>query len=189
MPKITLTQVGPRVCRGRLLAVGMAAVAAVTLAGCNGSDGDLDVPRPSASLPTGLPTSLPSGLPTSLPTAIPTALPTSLPGVGRVDTATGAEALRGTNIPPDFPIPPGATVKVGTTTGSRSTFTMEGVDSDAARAFYRQALPAAGYEITRDVGVAGIASSIEFRGKGVTGTIGAAGVGSANAIAVVFQKQ
>ncbi|WP_018634601.1 hypothetical protein [Parafrankia elaeagni] len=201
MPNITRTQIRRVVGGGRgprlLVAMGVAA-AAVTLAGCGG-DGDAldDIPQPSVStrptlpadlssaLPTGIPTSLPSGI----PTVVPTAVPTSLPGVGRIDTATGADALKGTNIPPGFPVPPGATVEVGATGGSHSTVTMRGVSSDAVRTFYRQALPAAGYEITSDVGVPGVASSLGFRGNGVTGTIGAAGSGSTNGVAVVFEKQ
>ncbi|MCK9901059.1 hypothetical protein CC117_06240 [Parafrankia colletiae] len=197
MPNITRTQTRRVVGDGRgprlLVAVGVVA-AAVTLAGCGGGGDALDdIPRPSVSarptLPADLSSALPTGIPTSLPSGIPTAVPTSLPGVGRVDTATGADALKGTNIPPGFPVPPGATVKVGATGGSRSTVTMQGVSSDAVRTFYRQALPAAGYEITSDVGVPGVASSLGFRGNGVTGTIGAAGSGSTNGVAVVFEKQ
>ncbi|CUU58676.1 hypothetical protein Ga0074812_12152 [Parafrankia irregularis] len=179
----------------RLLAAGAAAAAAVALAGCGGGDSLDDLPTPSvpASLPdgarSGLPTALPTGLASLLPSGIPTGVPTSLPGVGTVDTATGADALKGTNVPSGFPVPPKATVEVGATAGSHSTVTMRGVDQDEVRTFYRQALPAAGYEITSDTEVRGIANTMAFKGHGVTGTIAAASLGSANTITVLFEKQ
>ncbi|OAA24218.1 hypothetical protein UG55_103165 [Frankia sp. EI5c] len=198
MRHITRTQArqvtGGRRRRGTRLVVGGLAGAAIamgTLTGCGGDDAldDLPTRSPRPTPPGELSTALRTALPTALTSLLPTSVPTSLPGIGTVDTATGADALKGTNIPPGFPVPPGATVEVGATAGSRSTLTMRGVDADAARTFYRRALPEAGYEITSDVGVAGIANSLAFRGHGVTGTIAAAGVGSADAIAAVFEKQ
>ncbi len=159
----------------------LAGMVALT-AGCGGSD-DVGVP-PSVSTPT-----LPTSIPTALPSGLPTSLPTSLPGVGRIDAVSGADALRGTNVPPDFPVPPGATVKVGTTTGKTSTVTLDGVSSDGVATFYRQTLPGAGYKITTDVGIPGVARAIQFNGHGVNGSIGAAGVGNTDGVAVVFTKQ
>ncbi|THJ74318.1 hypothetical protein [Candidatus Frankia alpina] len=178
-----------RVRRATMLVAGLALTGFVGLtAGC-GSDGvDLPDPSASASLPTALPTALPSGLPTALPTALPSSLSTSIPGVGKVDSVTGAAALRGTNVPTDFPVPPGAAVKVGTTTGKSSTVTLSGVSSDRVAAFYRTALPRAGYRITSDVGIPGVARALAFDGHSVTGSIGAAGLGQSNAIAIVFTK-
>jgi hypothetical protein len=101
---------------------------------------------------------------------------------------TGPAALRGTNVPADFPVPPGAGVQVGTTTGKTSTVTLSGVSSDRVAAFYRSALPPAGYRITSDVGIPGVARALAFTGHGVTGSLGAAGLGQSNAIAIVFTK-
>ncbi|WP_261562616.1 hypothetical protein [Frankia tisae] len=170
-----------RVRRATVLVAGLALTGFVGLtAGC-GSDGG-DVPGPSASA------SLPTALPSGLPTALPSSLSTSIPGVGKADAVTGAAALHGTNVPADFPVPPGATVKVGTTTGKSSTVTLSGVSSDRVAAFYRTALPQAGYRITSDVGIPGVARALAFDGHSVTGSIGAAGLGQSNAIAIVFTK-
>ncbi|SNQ46663.1 PT repeat protein [Frankia canadensis] len=175
--------------RAAVIAAGLALAGLAGLtAGC-GSDGT-DLPTTGAtSLPSGLPTALPTGLPTALPTGLPTGLPSSIPGVGRIGAATGADALKGTNVPADFPIPPGAKVKVGTTTGRTSTVTLTGVDGDKAAAFYRTALPQAGYRITQDVGVGGVARAMSFTGHGITGSIGSAGIGQADASALVFTRQ
>jgi hypothetical protein len=188
---------GPRtgpVSRLGTLVAGLAIVGLAGMTAACGSDGpSVPTPNPSVSLPTALPTSLPTALPTALPTSLPTALPTalatSIPGVGRIDAVTGSAALRGTNVPADFPVPPGASVKVGTTTGKASTVTLSGVTSDRATTFYRGALPPAGYRITSDVGFGSITHAISFTGHGVTGSIGAAGVGQSNAVAIVFTKQ
>ncbi|ONH38059.1 hypothetical protein BL254_01070 [Protofrankia sp. BMG5.30] len=139
--------------------------------------------------PTGSVT-LPSGLPTSLPTGLPTALPSisaSLPGGGQV--ATGRDALKAANVPEDFPIPPGAEVEAGTSRNNESVLTLSGVSDNAVATFYRQALPAAGYTITSDNQIAGLAASIAFEGHGLSGTIGTAGIGTANGTILTFRKQ
>ncbi|WP_445548615.1 hypothetical protein [Frankia sp. CiP1_Cm_nod2] len=139
-------------------------------------------PSGSVSLPGGLPTSLPTGLPTALPS-----ISASLPGGGQV--ATGRDALKAANVPADFPIPPGAEVGAGTSRNNESVLTLSGVSDNAVAAFYRQALPAAGYTITSDNQIAGLAASIAFEGHGLKGTIGTAGIGTANGTVLTFQKQ
>ncbi|CAO5181521.1 PT repeat protein [Frankia sp. AiPs1] len=169
--------------------VALAGLAALT-SGCgsSGSDGGSPAtPGASVGLPTALPTSLPS-LPTGLPTSLPSSVGASIPGVGRIDAATGANALRGTNVPADFPVPPSAKVRVGTTTGKTSTVTLTGVSSDQVTSFYRGALPAAGYTITSDAGIGGVARTIGFTGHGVRGSISSAGYGGTGGVAILFAK-
>ncbi len=168
-----------------LTGLALAGVVGLT-AGCgpDGSDG-ATTPGPSASLPSSLASALPTGLPTSLPTA----LSTSLPGVGRIDGATGADALKGTNVPADFPIPPGAKVKLGASLAGTSTVTLTGLTPDAIAAFYRTALPAAGYKITSDTAGGATAHVLAFSGHGVTGGIGTAGFGQSQGTALLFSKQ
>ncbi len=132
----------------------------------------------------------PSGLPTSLPTGLPTALPSisvSLPGGG--DVATGSDALKAANIPADFPIPPGVKVETGTSRNNESTVTLTGVSDSAVAAFYRTALPAAGYTITSDNQISGLVASLGFEGHGLTGTIGAAGIGTTNGAILTFRRK
>lgn len=167
------------------LALGAALVAGVGLsAGCNSDGTDLPTPSASITLPTGLPTSLP----TSLPTGLPTSLPTSIPGVGKIGAATGADALKGTNVPADFPVPPGAKVEVGATLGGTSTVTLTGVSAEQTASFYRSALPTAGYKITGDT-PAGAAHALSFTGHGISGAIGTAGIGRSDGTAIIFNKR
>ncbi|MCM3883468.1 hypothetical protein [Frankia sp. R82] len=182
---------GARIRTGRIVAgialVGMAALAS----GCNsgGSDGvDGSAPSPSASTQLGLPTALPTSLASRLPTALPSSVGASIPGVGRLDAVTGAGALHGTNVPADFPVPPNAKAKVGTSAGATSTVALTGVPTEEMVTFYRRALPAAGYTITSDVGVGGVAHSISFTGHGVKGGLGSVGVGGSGGLAIVFAK-
>ncbi len=101
----------------------------------------------------------------------------------------GADALKEPNVPAGFPIPPGAKVNGGTAGTSQSTVALTGVSDTAVTNFYRTALPAAGYTITSDNQIPGLATAMGFRGHGVTGTIDAAGVGTANGAIITFRKE
>ncbi|WP_322747652.1 MULTISPECIES: hypothetical protein [unclassified Frankia] len=101
----------------------------------------------------------------------------------------GADALKEPNVPAGFPIPPGAKVNGGTAGTSQSTVALTGVSDTAVAKFYRTALPAAGYTITSDNQIPGLATAMGFSGHGVTGTIDAAGVGSANGAIITFRKE
>lgn len=162
-----------------LALVGLAGL--TSACGPDGSSGSEATTTPSVGATPTL--RLPSGLPTSLPTSVGA----SVPGIGRLGAVTGADALRGTNVPADFPVPPGAKARVGTTTGGTSTVTLTGVASDSMVTFYRGALPAAGYTITSDVGL-GVAHSISFTGHGIRGGLGSVGAGGAGALELVFSK-
>ncbi|WP_163550878.1 hypothetical protein [Candidatus Frankia nodulisporulans] len=167
-----------------LALVGLAGL--ISACGPDGSSGSDATTTPSVSATPTL--RLPSGLPSRLPTSLPTSVGASVPGIGRLGAVTGADALRGTNVPADFPVPPGAKARVGTTTGGTSTVTLTGVASDSMVTFYRGALPAAGYTITSDVGLGGVAHSISFTGHGIRGGLGSVGAGGAGALELVFSK-
>jgi hypothetical protein len=122
---------------------------------------------------------------------VPTAIPSggyTLPGGGVI--VGGSNALNGTNIPKDFPIPSGATARLGTTEGDRSSITLSGISSARAGDFYTDALPKAGYTIThKSKAPGGLASAISFNGHGVKGDLGSIGAGSAQLITILFVKQ
>ncbi len=151
-------------------AAGVAAVAALALAAACGGDSTQDVGLPPAT--AGAPTSLPASLPTGIPTALPSGL--SLPGVG------------GADVPKDFPIPPGATSGV-TAVGGTHALSLTGVPTDEAFAFYREALPKAGYKIVTDsTGSGSLPGAIGFTGHDVAGVISGTDVLGQSAVVVTF---
>ncbi len=168
--------------RYRMAAVATGAgLALLLVGGCGGSSGYGNATSSTAS------SGAPSSLPTALPTGLPTALPTGLPGGEQV--TNGADALKEPNVPAGFPIPPGAKVNGGTSGNSQSTVVLTGVSDTAVANFYRTALSAAGYTITSDNQIPGLATAIGFRGHGVTGNIDTAGVGTSNGAILTFRKQ
>jgi hypothetical protein len=87
----------------------------------------------------------------------------------------------------DFPIPPGVRVIESQEPGEKG-IVLTGMAPDEVAAFYRSALPAAGYDITKDasVGVGGVqVVGLEFTGQGYNGKL--AVVSSAVAISLVEQ--
>jgi hypothetical protein len=161
--------------RAARVGVGVAAAAAaiVLVAACGESgDGGVAAPSVSATGSIGLPTSLPSGLPTSLPTGLPTGL---LPSIS------------GTNIPKDFPIPPGAKAEVRSV-GGKDALSLTGVSADDALAFYRRALPGAGYKIVSDVGGGALPGGLGFTGHGVSGAVAGADSLGQSVVLVSFVK-
>jgi hypothetical protein len=152
------------------LGAGVAAAATVlALVGACGGDGDADSTSSSVATPAGLPTSLPTGLPTALPSSL------SLPGLGA-------------DVPAGFPIPPGAKSEVTTVAGGK-TLRLSGVSVDRAFAFYRDALPKAGYKIVSDEpGNGALPGSLSFTGHGVTGGLSGTEVAGVTAIVVTFVK-
>ncbi|MGH3762581.1 hypothetical protein [Actinophytocola sp.] len=65
----------------------------------------------------------------------------------------------------DFPLPSAATVSASD--GDTQAFVLHATDPNAVVAFYRDALPAAGYQITTDKGV--IAGGVDIAGLRFTG--------------------
>lgn len=109
---------------------------------------------------------------------------TSEADAGDDSAATGTEAKdsgggpAGAQLPaswPDekFPVPPGVTVAEAQDSDEIG-IVLSGVDPAEVAAFYRNALPAAGYQITDDdsVGVGGVSVvGIEFVGNGYNGKL------------------
>lgn len=167
---------GPGAWYGRRVAhaaagVAAAAVALALVAGCGGSSSDGSA-VPQATLPTGLPTGLPTDLPTDLPTAL-SSLASQIPDIAKV--------------PENFPIPPGAEKDV-TEVGGGETLTLTGVSAEDAFAYYRTALPKAGYEITSD-NATSFGGAISFKGKDVQGVLSGADVLGESAVAIAFTSR
>jgi hypothetical protein len=95
---------------------------------------------------------------------------------------TGAGQASG-NVLASFPIPPGATVAARNESADGVSIRLASVSADDVAAFYRQALPQAGYTILSDaqIGTGGGVSvgGLRFEGHGYQGTVGsvAAGLG------------
>ena len=111
------------------------------------------------------------------------------------DSAQPAEDHVGSQLPAnfpdaDFPIPPGATVTEGQDADERG-IVLRGVAPEAVAEFYRSALPAAGYEITKDssVGVGGVGGvqvvGLEFTGQGYNGELAVV----ASTVAISLEEQ
>jgi len=153
--------------RGAAVSTAVAAAALSLLAAC-GSNGSV----PGTD---GVPTAIPSGGYT-------------VPGDGVV--VGGSSALEGTNVPKDFPIPPGATARLGSTNGDGSEIILSGVNSAQAGKFYSGALPKAGYTINhKSSAPGGLATAMTFTGHGVKGDLASVGAGSAQFITIIFRKQ
>jgi hypothetical protein len=79
----------------------------------------------------------------------------------------------------EFPLPRGGAVKeVNDPADGERGIAITGVNPDEVLDFYRKALPAAGYEITKDkkVGIGGLdVGGMEFSGNGWAGEIGTLG--------------
>lgn len=109
------------------------------------------------------------------------------PGDG--DTGSGAGLP---NSWPDqsFPLPAGVTVTVDGSTGDERGIILRGVNGDTVLDFYRDALPAAGYTVTKDEGVdvGGISvTELEFTGHGWDGEI-AIVAGQRNMVAISLER-
>lgn len=118
-----------------LLAAGLA------LTGCGGDDPA--TPQPTSGLPIG------SQLNSPQPP-----ISTATPGGGNV-----------TDLPAGFPLPPGTTVGLVAVRASGIAAPMTVTDGDQATAFWKQALPAAGYTVSA-AEVTGALGEIKFSGHG-----------------------
>lgn len=118
-----------------LLAAGLA------LAGCGGDDPA--TPQPTSALPIG------SQLNSPQPP-----ISTATPGGGNLE-----------DLPAGFPLPPGTTVGRVAVRASGIAAPMTVVDGDQATTFWKQALPAAGYTVSK-AEVTGALGEIKFSGHG-----------------------
>jgi hypothetical protein len=95
----------------------------------------------------------------------------NVPGLGNVDLG---DVDTNAALPANFPLPPGAKVTHQARVGSTITATLSGVTAEQAAAYYRTALPAAGYKITTDRSSSGTLVMI-FSGSADSGTIASDG--------------
>lgn len=156
-------------------ALGVAALCAGTVLAASGcSAGITSTGQPSASTatsPAGAAGASPSagvdvpGLPTS---GVP-GLPSTLPGGGTGSGPTGGTGtVAGASLPAGFPLPPGATATRVSDDGAEIAATVDVPDAGRAFAFWKSALPAAGYQVSSAQGAAGL-FEIRFSGKGYGG--------------------
>jgi hypothetical protein len=107
--------------------------------------------------------------------------------------STGAGQAPG-NVLASFPIPPGATVAARNESADGVSIRLASISADDVAAFYRQALPQAGYTILGDarIGTGGGVSvgGLRFEGHGYQGTVGsvAAGLGGGT-VGITLQRK
>jgi len=105
----------------------------------------------------------------SVPAGVPAGLG-ALPGLSSAGGASGNDALA--LLPAKFPLPSGATGLYGGRTGGATAVVFTVPDVSAAIAFYRDALPKAGFPLAAD----SLGFPLGFTGSGITeGVIGVSG--------------
>jgi hypothetical protein len=154
--------------------LGLAAAAALTACSAGGpattpSTAPSTAP-PSSAAASGNVIASPTGsAQVSLPAGVPAGLG-ALPGLGSTGGARGNGALA--LLPSRFPLPPGATGLYGGRTGGATAVVFTVPDVTAAIAFYRGALPKAGFPLVAD----SLGFPVGFTGSGITeGVIGVSG--------------
>jgi catechol 2,3-dioxygenase-like lactoylglutathione lyase family enzyme len=113
--------------------------------------------------------SAPASAPASVPAGVPAGLG-ALPGLSSTGGTRGSGALA--LLPANFPLPSGATGLYGGDSGGATVVVFAVPDVSAAVAFYRDALPKAGFPLAAD----SLGFPLGFTGSGITeGVIGVSG--------------
>jgi catechol 2,3-dioxygenase-like lactoylglutathione lyase family enzyme len=113
--------------------------------------------------------SVPASAPASVPAGVPAGLG-ALPGLSSTGGTRGSGALA--LLPANFPLPSGATGLYGGDSGGATVVVFAVPDVSAAVAFYRDALPKAGFPLAAD----SLGFPLGFTGSGITeGVIGVSG--------------
>jgi hypothetical protein len=124
------------------------------------TSGDV-IASPAGSAESGAQSSVPAGVPSGLG---------ALPGLSSTGGASGADALG--LLPAKFPLPSGAAGLYGGRGGGATAVVFTVPDASAAIAFYRDALPNAGFPLAAD----SLGFPLGFTGGGITeGVIGVSG--------------
>jgi catechol 2,3-dioxygenase-like lactoylglutathione lyase family enzyme len=123
----------------------------------------------SADVIASVPASVPASAPTGVPAGVPAGLG-ALPGLSSTGGTRGSGALA--LLPVNFPLPSGATGLYGGDSGGATVVVFAVPDVSAAVAFYRDALPKAGFPLAAD----SLGFPLGFTGSGITeGVIGVSG--------------
>jgi hypothetical protein len=147
--------------------LGLAAATAV-LSACS-AGGPPTAPASSASKSADVIASPPASAQVSAPAGVPAGLGT-LPGLTSAGGASGNGALA--LLPAKFPLPSGATGLYGDSNGGATAVVFTVPDVSAAIAYYRHALPNAGFPLASD----SRGFPVGFTGSGITeGVIGVSG--------------
>ncbi|ONH60188.1 hypothetical protein CcI49_12400 [Frankia sp. CcI49] len=159
-------------------------------AGSGEADGAGTVTTSPGAWATDIPVELAGGA--SSPSAAAAADPVAAPGAGggAATQSAGAEGtgpLAGTIVPADFPIPPGATVTVSEAKATDATIRLEGIAPAAAVAYYRAALPGAGYKFFQEAGSEG-RTKVTFTGRSQSVQVLAGGTRTPDLVLVIFTQ-
>jgi hypothetical protein len=147
--------------------LGLAAATAV-LSACS-AGGPPTAPASSASKSADVIASPTASAQVSAPAGVPAGLGT-LPGLSSAGGARGNDALA--LLPAKFPLPSGATGLYGDSNGGETAVVFTVPDVSAAIAYYRDALPNAGFPLAAD----SLGFPVGFTGSGITeGVIGVSG--------------
>lgn len=126
-------------------------------------------PPSSGSTSADVIASAPASAPASVPAGVPAGLG-ALPGLSSTGGTRGSGALA--LLPANFPLPSGATGLYGGDSGGATVVVFAVPDVSAAVAFYRDALPKAGFPLAAD----SLGFPLGFTGSGITeGVIGVSG--------------
>jgi len=150
--------------------LGLAAAALLTACSAGGPATAPATAPPSSAAASGNVIASPSGsAQVSVPAGVPAGLG-ALPGLSSAGGASGNDALA--LLPAKFPLPSGATGLYGGRTGGATAVVFTVPDVSAAIAFYRDALPKAGFPLAAD----SLGFPLGFTGSGITeGVIGVSG--------------
>src|SRR5580704_12306471 len=142
--------------------------AAAVLSACS-AGGPAVAPSSAASASGDVIASPTASAQASVPAGVPAGLG-ALPGLSSTGGASGNDALA--LLPAKFPLPSGATGLYGGRTGGATAVVFTVPDVSAAIAFYRDALPKAGFPLAAD----SLGFPLGFTGSGITeGVIGVSG--------------
>ncbi|MBE3205579.1 hypothetical protein IHE48_32375 [Frankia sp. CH37] len=162
-------------------------------AGSGEADGAGTVTTSPGAWATDIPVELAGGASSpSAAAAAAAADPVAAPGAGggaatqsAGDAGTGP--LAGTIVPADFPIPPGATVTVSEAKATDATIRLERIAPAAAVAYYRAALPGAGYKFFQEAGSEG-RTKVTFTGRSQSVQVLAGGTRTPDLVLVIFTQ-
>ncbi|WP_241831988.1 hypothetical protein [Parafrankia soli] len=124
---------------------------ALLVTACGGGGTDDDSATAGASSASEVPHTWATDVPDNLTGGSATPAPAVTVAAAAPTASTSADPRTGV-IPADFPFPPGATVTVSDSKPTDATLNLAGVTPAATLAFYRQALPGAGYKFFQEGG-------------------------------------
>lgn len=159
---------------------------ALLLTACGGGGADDGSATAGASSASEVPHTWATNVPDNLTGGSATPNP-AVTVAAAAPTASASADPRTGIIPADFPFPPGATVTVSDSKPTDATLDLAGVTPAATLAFYRQALPGAGYKFFQEGGSDG-RTKLTFTGRSQSVEILAGGTRTPELVLVIFTQ-